>query len=131
MSFAYTPLAEAATQQITMSIGQWNQFKQQTNQLEANLNLAAEKLKEQKNTSKELLTQLQEAQKQLRLTQEALTNSNRSLANVRESLKRSEDLYKTLTRKMESENRKNRRVKYQRNIYAGCAAFAIAYAAAK
>ena len=37
----------------------------------------------------------------------------------------------TLIKQMESENRKNRRVKYQRNIYAGCAAFAIAYAAAK
>ena len=123
--------AEAAPAQVTMSVQQWNQLKQNTAQLEANLNLAAEKLKQQKSTSKELLMQLDEAQKQLRLTQEALTNSNRSLANVRESLKRSEDLYKTLTRKMESENRKNRRVKYQRNIYAGCAVFAIAYAAAK
>nr|DAW48696.1 MAG TPA: Peptidoglycan endopeptidase [Caudoviricetes sp.] len=123
--------AEAAPQQITMSLAQWNQFKEQTNLLEAKLSLVDEKLKQQKSTSKELLTQLDEAQKQLRLTQEALTNSNRSLANVRESLKRSEDLYKTLTRKMESENRKNRRVKYQRNIYAGCAIFAIAYAVAK
>ena len=88
---------EAAPTQITMSIEQWNQFKNQTNLLEAKLNLADEKLKQQKNTSTELLTQLSEAKKQLTLTQEALTNSKRSLVNVKESLKRSEELYETLT----------------------------------
>ena len=72
MAFTAGGKAEAAPAQVTMSVQQWNQFKQNTAQLEANLNLAAEKLKQQKSTSKELLMQLDEAQKQLRLTQEAL-----------------------------------------------------------
>ena len=123
--------AEAAPQQITMSIAQWNQFKEQTNLLEAKLNLVDEKLKQQKGTSKELLTQLEEAKKQLGLTQQALTNSKRSLASAEESLKRSEELYKTLSEQMELEHRKAKRVKRQRNLYAGCVIFAVVYAAAK
>lgn len=123
--------AEAAPQRITLSIEQWNQFKNQTNLLEAKLNLADEKLKQQKNTSTELLTQLSEAKKQLTLTQEALTNSKRSLVNAKESLKRSEELYETLKLQMESERQKAKRVKRQRNLYAGCVIFAVVYAAAK
>ena len=123
--------AEAAPQQITMSLEQWNSFKERTNQLEANLNLLDEKLQTQKGTSKELLTQLAEAKKQLKETQTALMNSKKSLANVEKSLKISESLYKKLNEQIGLERRKNRRVKHQRNIYAGCAVFAIAYAAAK
>lgn len=123
--------AEAAPKQITMSIEQWNQFKNQTNLLEAKLNLADEKLKQQKNTSTELLTQLSEAKKQLTLTQEALTNSKRSLVNAKESLRISENLYETLKLQMESERQKAKRVKHQRNLYAGCVIFILAYAAAK
>lgn len=122
---------EAAPTQITMSIEQWNQFKNQTNLLEAKLNLADEKLKQQKNTSTELLTQLSEAKKQLTLTQEALTNSKRSLVNVKESLKRSEELYETLIEQMEYDRKRTNRIKYQRNIYAGCAVFVLACAVAK
>ena len=131
IQFTDMPLAEAAPTQITMSIEQWNQFKNQTNLLEAKLNLVDEKLKQQKNTSTELLTQLNEAKKQLNLTQEALTNSKRSLVSAEESLKRSEELYKTLTEQMELERRKAKIIKCQRNVYAGCAVFVIAYAVAK
>jgi hypothetical protein len=123
--------AEAAPKQITLSIEQWNQFKEQTNLLEAKLNLADEKLKQQKNTSTELLTQLSEAKKQLALTQEALTNSKRSLVNAKESLRISENLYEKLKLQMESERQKAKRVKRQRNLYAGCVIFILAYAAAK
>ena len=123
--------AEAAPQQITMSLAQWNQFKEQTNLLEAKLNLLDEKLKQQKGTSKELLTQLAEAKMQLQEAQQALTTSNRSLASAKESLKRSEELYKTLSAQMESERQKAKRVKRQRNLYAGCVIFVLAYAAAK
>lgn len=122
---------EAAPTQITMSIEQWNQFKNQTNLLEAKLNLADEKLKQQKNTSTELLTQLSEAKKQLTLTQEALTNSKRSLVNAKESLKRSEELYETLIEQMEYDRKRANRIKNQRNIYAGTALFFLLYAAAK
>lgn len=106
-------------------------IQNQTNLLEAKLNLADEKLKQQKNTSTELLTQLSEAKKQLALTQEALTNSKRSLVNAKESLKRSENLYEKLKLQMESERQKAKRVKHQRNLYAGCVIFAVVYAAAK
>lgn len=123
--------AEAAPQQITMSFAQWNQFKEQTNLLEAKLNLVDEKLKQQKGTSNELLTQLVEAKKQLGLTQQALTNSKRSLANAEESLKRSNDLYETLMNQIEHDRRVYLRVKHQRNLYAGCAIFILAYAVAK
>nr|DAK65097.1 MAG TPA: Peptidoglycan endopeptidase [Caudoviricetes sp.] len=123
--------ASAAPQQVTMSLEQWNQLKQNTAQLEANLNLVAEKLKQQKSTSKELLTQLDEAKKQLKLTQEALTNSQRSLTNAKESLKRSEDLYETLIEQMEYDRKRTNRIKHQRNLYAGCAVFVLAYAVAK
>ena len=122
-------VAEAA--QITMSIEQWNQFKEQTNLLAAKLNLVDEKLKQQKNTSTELLTQLEEAKKQLSLTQEALTNSKRSLTSAKESLKRSEELYKTLTEQMEYDRKRTNRIKYQRNIYAGTALFFLICAATK
>lgn len=131
MTFTGGGTAEAAPKQITMSIEQWNQFKEQTNLLEVKLNLADEKLKQQKNTSTELLTQLSEAKKQLTLTQEALTNSKRSLVNAKESLKRSENLYEKLKLQMESERQKAKRVKHQRNLYAGCVIFAVVYAAAK
>nr|DAE83393.1 MAG TPA: Peptidoglycan endopeptidase [Bacteriophage sp.] len=123
--------AEAAPKQITMSIEQWNQFKEQTNLLEAKLNLADEKLKQQKNTSTELLTQLSEAKKQLALTQEVLMSSKRSLVNAKESLRISENLYEKLKLQMESERQKAKRVKRQRNLYAGCVIFAVVYAAAK
>jgi hypothetical protein len=123
--------AEAAPKQITLSIEQWNQFKNQTNLLEAKLNLADEKLKQQKNTSTELLTQLSEAKKQLALTQEVLTNSKRSLMSAKESLKRSEALYKKLTEQMEYDRKRANRIKNQRNIYAGTALFFLLYAAAK
>lgn len=123
--------AEAAPKQITLSIEQWNQFKNQTNLLEAKLNLADEKLKQQKNTSTELLTQLSEAKKQLALTQEALTNSKRSLASAEESLKISESLYEKLKLQMELERQKAKRIKRQRNLYAGCVIFAVVYASAK
>nr|DAO81371.1 MAG TPA: Peptidoglycan endopeptidase [Caudoviricetes sp.] len=123
--------AEAAPQQITISIAQWNQFKEQTNLLEAKLNLLDEKLKQQKGTSKELLTQLAEAKLQLQEAQQALTTSKRSLASAKESLKRSESLYEKLKLQMESERQKAKRIKRQRNLYAGCVIFAVAYAAAK
>nr|DAH83551.1 MAG TPA: Peptidoglycan endopeptidase [Caudoviricetes sp.] len=123
--------AEAAPQQITMSFAQWNQFKEQTNLLEAKLNLVDEKLKQQKGTSSELLMQLAEAKKQLGLTQQALTNSKRSLVNAKESLRISESLYEKLKLQMESERQKAKRVKRQRNLYAGCVIFAVVYAAAK
>ena len=123
--------AEAAPTQITMSIEQWNQFKNQTNLLEAKMNLVDEKLKQQKNTSTELLAQLSEAKKQLTLTQEALTNSKRSLASAKESLKRSEELYETLIEQMEYDRKRANRIKNQRNIYAGTALFFLLYAAAK
>ena len=131
MTFTGGGIAEAAPQQVTMSIEQWNQFKEQTNLLEAKLNLADEKLKQQKNTSTELLTQLSEAKKQLALTQEALTNSKRSLVNAKFSLRISENLYEKLKLQMESERQKAKRVKHQRNLYAGCVIFILAYAAAK
>ena len=123
--------AEAAPQQITMSLAQWNQFKEQTNLLEAKLNLLDEKLKQQKGTSKELLTQLAEAKMQLQEAQQALTTSNRSLMNAKESLRSSESLYEKLKLQMESERQKAKRIKRQRNLYAGCVIFAVAYAAAK
>lgn len=122
---------EAAQTQITMSIEQWNQFKEQTKLLEAKLNLADEKLKQQKNTSTELLTQLNEAKKQLNLTQEALMNSKHSLASAEESLNHSEALYKKLTEQMEYDRKRANRIKNQRNIYAGTALFFLLYAAAK
>ena len=131
MTFTGGGIAEAAPTQITMSIEQWNQFKEQTNLLEAKLNLADEKLKQQKNTSTELLTQLSEAKKQLTLTQEALTNSKRSLASAEELLRISESLYEKLKLQMELERQKAKRVKRQRNLYAGCVIFAVVYAAAK
>lgn len=131
MTFTGGGIAEAAPTQITMSIEQWNQFKEQTKLLEAKLNLADEKLKQQKSTSAELLTQLSEAKKQLALTQEALTNSKRSLVSAKESLKRSEELYETLIEQMEYDRKRANRIKYQRNIYAGTALFFLLCAAAK
>lgn len=131
MTYIGDGTAEAASQQITMSIEQWNQFKNQTNLLEAKMNLVDEKLKQQKNTSTELLAQLSEAKKQLTLTQEALTNSKRSLASAKESLKRSEELYETLIEQMEYDRKRANRIKNQRNIYAGTALFFLLYAAAK
>lgn len=122
---------EAAPTQITMSIEQWNQFKEQAKLLEAKLNLADEKLKQQKNTSTELLTQLNEAKKQLQEAQQALTNSKRSLMSAKESLKRSEELYETLIEQMEYDRKRANRIKNQRNIYAGTALFFLLYAAAK
>lgn len=122
---------EAAPAQITMSIEQWNQFKEQTKLLEVKLNLADEKLKQQKNTSTELLTQLNEAKKQLNLTQEALMNSKHSLVSAEESLNHSEALYKKLTEQMELERREAKRIKYQRNIYASSALLFLLCAAAK
>lgn len=43
----------------------------------------------------------------------------------------SEDLYKKLTEQMELERKKAKRVKHQRNLYAGCVIFILAYAATK
>lgn len=131
MTYIGDGTAEAASQQITMSIEQWNQFKNQTNLLEAKMNLVDEKLKQQKNTSTELLAQLSEAKKQLTLTQEALMNSKHSLASAEESLNHSEALYKKLTEQMEYDRKRANRIKNQRNIYAGTALFFLLYAAAK
>ena len=116
---------------IKIQLEQWKEFKQNTNLLQAKLNLLESALTTQKGTSKELLTQLAEAKMQLQEAQQALTTSKRSLASAKESLKRSEELYKTLTEQMESERRKAKRIKHQRNLYAGCAVFVLACAIAK
>ena len=116
---------------IKIQLEQWREFKQNTNQLQAKLSLLESALTTQKGTSSELLTQLAEAKMQLQEAQQALTTSNRSLASAKESLKRSEELYKTLSEQMELEHRKAKRVKSQRNLYAGCVIFVLAYAAAK
>jgi chromosome segregation ATPase len=123
--------AEAAPQQITMSLAQWNSLKQETNLLEAKLQIASDMLAMQKGTSKELLTQLAEARVQLQETQKALNSSKSSLANARQSLDDSKALYETLIEQTESERRKAKRIKRQRNLYAGGVIFVLAYAAAK
>ena len=116
---------------IKMQLEQWKEFKQNTNLLQAKLSLLESALTTQKGTSNELLTQLVEAKKQLQEAQQALTTSNRSLANAKESLKRSNDLYETLMNQIEHDRRVYLRVKHQRNLYAGCAIFILAYAVAK
>jgi septal ring factor EnvC (AmiA/AmiB activator) len=123
--------AEAAPQQITMSIAQWNSLKQETNLLEAKLQIASDMLATQKNTSSELMQQLAEARVQLNETRKALNSSKSSLANAKQSLDDSKALYKTLTEQMELQRKRAKRIKHQRNLYAGCAIFAIAYAVAK
>ncbi|WP_304103490.1 hypothetical protein [Phascolarctobacterium succinatutens] len=116
---------------IKIQLEQWREFKQNTNLLQAKLSLLESALTTQKGTSKELLMQLVEAKKQLGLTQQALTNSKRSLASAEESLKISESLYEKLKLQMELERQKAKRIKRQRNLYAGCVIFAVVYAAAK
>ena len=116
---------------IKIQLEQWREFKQNTNLLQAKLSLLESALTTQKGTSKELLMQLAEAKKQLGLTQQELTNSKSSLANAKQSLDVSKTLYKTLTEQMEQERQKAKRIKRQRNFYAGCVIFAVVYAAAK
>lgn len=132
MIFTGVGTAEAAEPTyIKIQLEQWKEFKQNTNLLQAKLNLLESALTTQKGTSKELLMQLVEAKKQLGLTQQALTNSKRSLASAEESLKISESLYEKLKLQMELERQKAKRIKRQRNLYAGCVIFAVVYAAAK
>nr|DAM41028.1 MAG TPA: Peptidoglycan endopeptidase [Caudoviricetes sp.] len=116
---------------IKIQLEQWKEFKQNTNLLQAKLSLLESALTTQKGTSSELLTQLAEAKMQLQEAQQALTTSNRSLASAKESLKRSNDLYETLMNQIEHDRRVYLRVKRQRNLYAGCAVFVLAYAVAK
>ena len=132
MTFTGVGTAEAAEPTyIKIQLEQWKEFKQNTNLLQAKLSLLESALTTQKGTSKELLTQLAEAKMQLQEAQQALTNSKRSLASAEESLKISESLYEKLKLQMELERQKAKRIKRQRNLYAGCVIFAVVYAAAK
>ena len=121
----------AAPTQITMSLAQWNSLKQETNLLEAKLQIASDMLATQKNTSVELLTQLAEAKIQLQETQTALNSSKISLANAKQSLDDSKALYETLIEQMEYDRKQTNRIKNQRNIYAGAAVIFLLCVAAK
>lgn len=124
-------IAEAAPQQITISLEQWNSLKQETNLLEAKLQIASDMLAMQKSTSSELMQQLAEARLQLNETRKALNSSKNSLANAKQSLDDSKALYKTLIEQMELERKRAKRIKHQRNLYAGCAILVLVYAVAK
>lgn len=115
--------AEVRTIQIQLE--QWNSLKEKTKLLEAKLSLASDILTTQKLTSEKLLTQLSEAKKQLSRTQEELTSSKRSLESAKNSLKKSSELYEQLMKQIEQEQKKTRRIRTQRNVYATCAVIAV------
>ena len=102
---------------IKVPTAQWQILKEQTNQLEANLEIAESILKEQKSTSTELLMQLAEAKKQLELTQKELISSKNSLAKAEDSLKRTSELYETLKLTIAKERKVSKRRAQQRTWY--------------
>ncbi|WP_304096868.1 hypothetical protein [Phascolarctobacterium succinatutens] len=102
---------------IQVPTAQWQILRAQTNQLEVNLEIAESILKEQKNTSTELLTQLSEAKKQLALTREELNSSKNSLAKAESSLKRTNELCEILKQSIAKEQKTSKRRAMQRTGY--------------
>lgn len=102
---------------IKVPTAQWQILKEQTNQLEANLEIAESILKEQKSTSTELLMQLAEAKRQLELTQKELISSKNSLAKAEDSLKRTSELCETLKLTIAKERKVSKRRAQQRTVY--------------
>ena len=65
---------------------QWNELKQNTQLLDANLTLLQDSLTEQEKRSNELMSLLAEARNELTKTQQALQTASASLATVKQSL---------------------------------------------
>lgn len=102
---------------IKVPTAQWQILKEQTNQLEVNLEIAESILKEQKSTSIELLEQLAEVKKQLALTRKELISSKKSLAKAESSLKRTSELCETLKQSILKERKVSKRRALQRTGY--------------
>lgn len=102
---------------IKVPAEQWQILREQTNQLEANLEIAESILKEQKSTSIELLEQLAEVKRQLELTRKELISSKNSLAKAESSLKRTSELYETLKQSIAKERKTSKRRALQRTGY--------------
>lgn len=98
--------AEAVLEQqkyISVPMQQWNELKQNTKMLDANLILLQDSLTQQEQRSAELTNLLQQAKIALSETQKALLNANKSLANAEKSLQTANEYTVKLRKQIEAE----------------------------
>lgn len=88
---------------ISVPIAQWNELKQNTKMLDANLTLLQDSLTEQEKRSAELMNLLTEARNALSETQKALLNANKSLASAEKSLQIANEYTVKLKKQIEAE----------------------------
>ena len=82
---------------------QWNELKQNTKLLDANLTLLQDSLTAQEKRSAELTSLLQQARSELTKTQQALQTANASLANAEKSLQTANEYTQKLRKQIERE----------------------------
>lgn len=88
---------------IKVPIAQWNELKQNTNRLEANLIMLQDSLTAQEQRSVELMNLLQQARNELQKTQQALRTASASLARAEKSLQIANEYTVKLRKQIEAE----------------------------
>ena len=88
---------------IKVPIAQWNELKQNTKLLDANLTLLADSLTQQEKRSNELMTLLAKARNELTKTQTALQTASASLTSAEKSLKVANEYTQKLRKQIEAE----------------------------
>ena len=98
--------AEAVPEQqkyISVPMQQWNELKQNTKMLDANLILLQDSLTAQEQRSAELMNLLQQARNELQKTQQALRTASASLARAEKSLQIANEYTVKLRKQIEAE----------------------------
>lgn len=98
--------AEAVPEQqkyISVPMQQWNELKQNTKMLDANLILLQDSLTAQEQRSAELMNLLQQARNELQKTQQALRTASASLVTAEKSLRTATEYTQKLKKQIEAE----------------------------
>lgn len=90
---------------IKVPIAQWNELKQNTNRLEANLTLLADSLTAQEKQQEELMTLLTKAKTQVQQLQQELQTASASLENAKKSLQTANEYAQKLTQQIAAERK--------------------------
>lgn len=125
----YGYVSAEAPQQITMSIEQFNQLKQQTQLLDTKLKLALTLLTEPQKQALLQATQLATAKEQIQLSQKELQVAKTSLTSALELTNKHNSSLKLLSEQIKKERQVQRREKIQHTFWGIVGGLAVGYVA--
>ena len=110
---------------IVMSMGQWNELKQELTEQNLELAQLRQKLKMLKSTSSEQMKLLESLENELNETQKNLTNASTSLTECQNALKESRESLQTLKVQIQAMEHKQVVLRRQRDVWAAIAALSL------